>query len=134
MENNEQRKFVRVDKKINFLFYFGYNKMKIYSITSINISEGGLFLLSSEEITYDSEINIEIDLHNKIQPEIVNAKVLRCDSLENNIFGIAIQFTNVSDSMKENIRTFIEQNSDNEPISELERKAIKNYLYDASPS
>ncbi|MGL4369588.1 MAG: PilZ domain-containing protein [Spirochaetota bacterium] len=81
-----------------------------YVGTIINISRGGLFFKSKKSFELSSIIKVMINM-GKIDPELGQleaiAMVVRCDSLENNEFGIGLMFSSIYEEHKETLDLFI---------------------------
>jgi len=81
-----------------------------YVGTIVNISRGGLFFKSKNSYELSSIIKVVVDM-GKIDPELTPieaiAMVVRCDSLDNNEYGIGVMFSSIYDEHKETLELFI---------------------------
>jgi hypothetical protein len=127
----EKRKYVRANSKINLLFLYGDDNTKLYGIKSKNISVGGLYLIYDKEIPQGTILRIEMDIQDSmVPPENIKSKVQRCKEVRDKIYGIGIEFVDISDEMREAISRYVEEHIHDEPLSDEEQYLINNYIYD----
>lgn len=107
MSAKEQRQSPRVDS-LNLSFFCIDEEKNIINQgmgRTLNISDEGILLESSEQLPQGKSVDMEIAMQN----EIINASGTVIHSTENtdSTFHTGIQFTTISDADKETLRVFL---------------------------
>ena len=126
----ERRKHARANSKIEFLCY-DINKLEIvYSIKSKNISAGGLLLIYNKDFPQGTVLNIGVDLNRSdCGAETVKSKVLRSRKVADNIYELGVQFLNMSDELNRCIVNHVNENLEQEPLSDYQEYLKNNRVW-----
>jgi len=92
-----------------------------------------LYLIHRREILSGSALQIGVDLNDsQTAAETVKSKVLRCDKLNDHIFGIGVKFIDISEQMKYAIANHVQDNISNQPSDDVKQYLSNNHSWDIS--
>lgn len=128
-ESGERRRTDRANIRTYFYFQTQGRRHEVGEIVTKNISESGMLLIHREPILEGTILDIELDLHDGTPPEMISAKVTRCEHpfKDVSIYALGVEFTRISDEMHAALCNFIGDHSDDDALEDLKSYLLHHY-------